>query len=46
MQGLRQKDMDVSRYTEQFHKLDIRASHDEDVEEKVARYLRGLKYNI
>lgn len=46
MQGLKQKDMDVQKYTEEFHKLDIRAAHDEDVEEKVARYLGGLRYNI
>lgn len=46
MQILKQKDMDVQRYTEEFHKLDIRVNLDEDVEEKIARYLGGLKFNI
>ena len=46
MQGLKQKDMDVPKYTKEFHKIDIRAAHDEYVEEKVASYLGGLRYNI
>ncbi|XP_059076384.1 uncharacterized protein LOC131875750 [Cryptomeria japonica] len=46
LQNLKQKDRDVQAYTEEFHKLDIRAAHDEDDEEKVARYLNGLRYNI
>ncbi|XP_059075302.1 uncharacterized protein LOC131875246 [Cryptomeria japonica] len=46
MQGPKQKDMDVQKYTKEFHKLDIRAAHDKDVEEKVARYLGGFRYNI
>lgn len=46
LQNLRQKDMDVQAYTEEFDKLDIRAAHEEDVEDKVAIYLGGLRYNI
>lgn len=33
-------------YTDEFHKLSIRAGHTEDEVEKVARYLNGLRYNI
>lgn len=39
MQKLRQKDMDVLRYIEEFHKLDIRVAHDEEEEEKEKMYL-------
>ena len=46
MQSLRKSDLDVQGYTEEFHKLDIREGHDEDVEEKMERYLRGLRFNI
>ena len=38
--------MDIQRYTKVFHKLDIRVSRDEDVEEKIARYMGGLRFNI
>ena len=31
LQGLKQKYMDVKRYTKEFHKLDIRVSRDEDI---------------
>ena len=46
MQSLRQKDMDVQAYKEELHKLDIKVSHDEEEEEKVARYMGGLRLNI
>lgn len=44
-QNLRQKDMDVMSYTEQFHKLSIRGGL-EDEEEKIARYLNGLRFDL
>ncbi|XP_059065001.1 uncharacterized protein LOC131857030 [Cryptomeria japonica] len=44
-QNLTQRDMDVMTYTEQFHKLSIRGGV-EDEDEKVARYLNGLRYNL
>jgi uncharacterized protein YjbK len=38
--------MSVKEYTEEFYRLHIRASHCESDEEKVARYMNGLRYNI
>lgn len=46
MRDFRQKEMDVQKYTEEFHKLDIRVDHDEEMEEKIARYMGGLRFNI
>jgi hypothetical protein len=46
MQNLRQKLMSVKEYTEEFYKLNIRASHHESDDEKVARYMNGLRYDI
>ena len=46
MQNLRQKMMSVKEYTEEFYRLNIRAGHRESDDEKVARYLNGLRYDI
>jgi hypothetical protein len=46
MQNLRQKMMTVKEYTEEFYKLNIRESHWESDDEKVARYMNGLIYDI
>jgi hypothetical protein len=46
MQNLRQKLMTVKEYTEEFYKLNIRAGHRERDDEKVARYMNGLRYDI
>jgi hypothetical protein len=46
MQNLRQKVMSVKEYTEEFYKLNIRAGHHESDDEKVARYMNGLRYDI
>jgi hypothetical protein len=46
MQNLRQKLMMVKEYTEEFYRLNIRAGHWESDDEKVARYLNGLRYDI
>jgi hypothetical protein len=46
MQNLRQKLMTVKEYTEEFYRLNIRAGHRESNDEKVARYLNGLRYEI
>jgi hypothetical protein len=46
MQNLRQKLMMVKEYTEEFYRLNIRAGHRESDDEKVARYLNGLRYEI
>lgn len=37
--------MDVMSYIEQFHKLSIRGGYEEE-DEKVARYVNGLKYHL
>jgi hypothetical protein len=36
----------VKEYTEEFYKLNIRAGHMENDEEKVFRYINGLRYEI
>jgi hypothetical protein len=46
MQNLRQKLMMVKEYTEEFYRLNIRVGHRESDDEKVARYLNGLRYDI
>jgi hypothetical protein len=46
MQNLRQKLMTVKEYTEEFYRLNIRVGHWESDDEKVARYLNGLRYDI
>jgi hypothetical protein len=46
MQNLRQKLMTVKEYTEEFYRLNIREGHRESDDEKVVRYLNGLRYDI
>jgi hypothetical protein len=46
MQNLRHKLMSVKEYTEEFYRLNIRAGHRESNDEKVARYMNGLRYKI
>jgi hypothetical protein len=46
LQNLRQKGMIVKKYTEEFYKLNIRAGQRERDEEKVVRYMNGLRYEI
>jgi hypothetical protein len=46
MQNLRQKGMTVKEYTEEFYRLNIRTGQRERDEEKVARYINGLRYEI
>jgi hypothetical protein len=38
--------MTMKEYTEEFYRINIRASHRESDDEKVARYLNGLRYDI
>jgi hypothetical protein len=38
--------MSVKEYTEEFYKLKIRAGHRESDDEKVSRYMNGLRYDI
>jgi hypothetical protein len=46
MQNLKQKGMTVKEYTKEFYRLNIRASRHESDDEKVARYMNGLRYEI
>jgi hypothetical protein len=46
LQGFKQKDLDVSGYTEEFHKISLRSKKQESEPEKLARYLSGLRTNI
>jgi uncharacterized protein YjbK len=36
----------VKEYTKDFYRLNIRAGHQESDDEKVVRYLNGLRYDI
>ena len=38
--------MSVREYTEEFYKVNIRASYVQDIVEKVARYMNGLRMDI
>jgi hypothetical protein len=38
--------MSVKEYTEEFYRLNIRVGHRESDDEKVARYMNGLQYDI
>jgi hypothetical protein len=46
MQNLKQKRMIVKEYTEEFYRLNIRAGQCESDDEKVSRYMNGLRYDI
>jgi DNA-binding transcriptional MerR regulator len=46
MHNLRQKGLTIKEYTEEFYKLNIRTEQRERDEEKVARYINGLRYEI
>ena len=46
LQNLRQRDLDVSTYTQEFHNLTPRAKMYETDKKKLGRYVNGLKYSI
>jgi uncharacterized protein YjbK len=46
MQNLREKLMLVKEYTEEFYRINIRVGHRECDDEKVSRYMNGLRYDI
>jgi hypothetical protein len=46
MHNLRQKLMSVKEYTEELYKINIKAGHWESDDEKVAKYMNGLRYDI
>ena len=46
MQNLRQRDMTVKEYIEEFYRLDIIPGQVDDDIEKIARYLNGLRSRI
>ena len=46
MKNLKQKDMSVKNYSEEFYRIDIRSRHVDDEIEKVTKYLNGLRYGI
>ena len=43
MQNLKQKDMTMKEYTEEFYRLGIRFGHVDDDVEKIARYINGMR---
>jgi hypothetical protein len=46
MKNLRLKLMSLKEYTEEFYRINIKAGHREKNDEKVARYMNGLRYDI
>jgi hypothetical protein len=38
--------MKVKEYTEEFYRMNIRAGHRESDDEKFARYMNGMRYDI
>ena len=46
MPTLKQKDMTMKEYTEEFYRLDIRSRHVDDDVEKIAWYINGLRSGI
>ena len=46
MENLIQKLMTLKEYAEKFYRLNIRAGHRESDDEKVVRYMNGLRYDI
>jgi hypothetical protein len=46
IQNLRQKGLSVREYTEEFYKLNIRVGHKYNDDEKFARYINGMRYEI
>jgi hypothetical protein len=38
--------MTIKEYSKEFYRLNIRAGHRESDDEKVARYMNGLRYEI
>jgi hypothetical protein len=38
--------MTVKEYTEEFYRLNIRVGHRKSDDEKVVRYMNGLRYDI
>lgn len=46
VQNLKQKGMIVREYTEEFHRVNLRAGYTEDTPEKTTRYVNGLRLEI
>jgi hypothetical protein len=46
LQNLRQRSMTVKEYTKEFYRLNIRTGQREKDDEKVSRYINGLRYEI
>ena len=46
VQNLRQKELTVKEFIEEFYRLSIRSGQTDEGEEEVTRYVNGLKYSI
>ena len=46
IQNLKQRLLTVKEYTKEFYKVSIRAGQIQEIEEKVARYINGLRVEI
>jgi hypothetical protein len=46
LQNLRQKGLSMKEYIEEFYRLNIRARQKENEDEKTAKYINGMRYEI
>ena len=46
LQNLRQKSLLVKEYTEEFYRLNIKIGQKENDDEKISRYINGLRYEV
>jgi hypothetical protein len=46
LQNLKQRGLSVKEYIEEFYRLNIRVGQKENEEEKIARYINGMRYEI
>jgi hypothetical protein len=46
LQNLKQRGLSMKEYNEEFYRLNIKAAEKENEDEKTARYINGLRYEI
>jgi hypothetical protein len=46
LENLRHKGLSVKEYIEEFYKMNIREGNRENDEDKVSRYINGVRYEI
>jgi uncharacterized protein YjbK len=46
LQNLKHRGLSVKEYTKEFYRLNIRAGQKENEDEKIARYINGMRYEL